>query len=568
MIEHKEKALKWSKYPFDSQTQKEVKDLFKYPKLLEDAFYKDLEFGTGGIRGIMGVGTNRINKYTLGKATQGLSLFLKKKFPKTKIKAVIAYDCRHNSKLFSKIVSNVLLANGIEVYLFSSLRTTPELSYSVRYLKANCGIVLTASHNPPEYNGFKVYWKDGGQIVSPHDEELISEINSISFDEIIFEGTGYKLNLVDKEIDDSFINTSIFLAKQEDFKLRNIKIVYTPLHGSSIVTIPQVLKKAGHEAVIIVDKQAKPDGDFPTVKSPNPEEPEALKMAIDIAKVEDADIVIGTDPDSDRLGVAVKNKKEKYIILNGNQTMLIMAHFLLNKRKEKGILSSKDYIASTIVSSPVMKKVANNFGVKCLTTLTGFKWIGKEIEERKDQNFVFGGEESFGYLIGDKVRDKDAVTSALLICEISAILKDKGRTLYDYMIECYNLYCPYKERLISYKLEGLDGEKQIKKMMKNYRENPPKKINNQSIRFIKDYLYSTKTDVKSKKLYPINLPKSDVIIFILKDNSNIAIRPSGTEPKIKFYFSVNNKSFKNKDWESTEKELDERIDSIILDLNL
>ena len=563
-----EKALQWCKPPFDIQTQKDVKFLFDHPDKLEDAFYKELEFGTGGMRGIMGVGTNRINKYTLGKATQGLSSFLKSKFIEDKIKVVIAYDCRHNNELFSKIVSNVLLANGIEVYMYSSLRTTPQLSYSVRYLNANCGIVLTASHNPPEYNGFKVYWKDGGQLVPPFDKELMDEINSISFDEILFKGLNDNLKIIDKELDDAFIDTCTNLAIQDDIKSNNIKIVYTSLHGSSIVSIPEVLKRAGYKSLIIVNEQAKPDGGFPTVKSPNPEEPEALKMAIDIAKVENADVVIGTDPDSDRLGVAVKNKKEKFTILNGNQTMLIMAHFLLSKRKEKGLIDSKDYIASTIVSSSIMKKVANRFGIKYLTTLTGFKWIGKEIEERKDQNFIFGGEESCGYLIGNKIRDKDAVTSALLICEIVAVLKAKGKTLYDYMIECYKLYGPHKERLISYKLDGISGEKKIKEMMKNFRNNPPKKINNQSIYFIEDYLNSSKTDVNTKIKYEISLPESDVIIFTLKDNSNIAIRPSGTEPKIKFYFGVNSKNFKNNDWELTEKELDKKIDSIIFDLNL
>jgi len=396
----------------------------------------------------------------------------------------------------------------------------------------------------------------------------MEKINSISFNEILFNGTNDKLNLIDKEIDDAFIETSTQLAIQDNVKSKNIKIVYTPLHGTSIMSIPQVLKKAGYKSVIIVDEQSKPDGSFPTVKSPNPEEPDALKMSINRAKKENADIVIGTDPDSDRLGISVKNKKEEFIILNGNQTMLLMAHFLLKKREEKGLLSSKDFIASTIVSSPVIKKVANKFGVECLITLTGFKWIGKEIEERKDQNFIFGGEESFGYLIGDKIRDKDAVTSALLICEIVSILKTKDKTLYDFMIECYKLYGPYKERLISYKLEGLSGEIKINNMMKNYRNNPPNKINNQFVISIQDYLNSTKTNVKSKTVNDINLPKSDVIIYTLNDNSKIAIRPSGTEPKIKFYFSVNNKDFKNNCWESTEEELDKRIDSIISDLNL
>ena len=488
MKEIKEKALQWCEYPFDKKTQSDVKALFNHPSELKDAFYKDLEFGTGGIRGIMGVGTNRINKYTLGKTTQGLSLYLKKIYPNDKIKVIIAYDCRHNNDLYSKIVSSILLANNIKVYMFSSLRTTPELSFSVRYLMAHCGIVLTASHNPPEYNGFKVYWKDGGQIVPPHDLELMKKINSINFDEIIFKGGSEKVNLVDQELDKAFIKTSIKTAFQDQLKSKNLKIVYTPLHGTSVMSIPQVLKKAGHKLVTTIEEQAKPDGSFPTVKSPNPEEPEALKMAIEKALIINADIVIGTDPDSDRIGIAIKNKKGEFIILNGNQTMLIMAHFILSIRQEKGLIKSNDYIASTIVSSPVMKKVANYFGIEYIETLTGFKWIGKEIELRKNQDFIFGGEESFGYLIGSEVRDKDAVTSALLICEIAAILKLKGKTLYDLMIECYRLYGPHKERLVSYEKVGKSGEENIKKMMYSFRNSPPKKINNQYLISIDGYL--------------------------------------------------------------------------------
>ena len=568
MKEIKKKALQWCEYPFDKKTQSDVKVLFNHLSELKDAFYKDLEFGTGGIRGIMGVGTNRINKYTLGKTTQGLSLYLKKIYPNDKIKVIIAYDCRHNNDLYSKIVSSILLANNIKVYMFSSLRTTPELSFSVRYLKAHCGIVLTASHNPPEYNGFKVYRKDGGQIVPPHDLELMKKINSINFDEIIFKGGSEKVNLVDQELDKAFIKTSIKTAFQDQLKSKNLKIVYTPLHGTSVMSIPQVLKKAGHKLVTTIEEQAKPDGNFPTVKSPNPEEPEALKMAIEKALIINADIVIGTDPDSDRIGIAIKNKKGEFIILNGNQTMLIMAHFILSIRQEKGLIKSNDYIASTIVSSPVMKKVANYFGIEYIETLTGFKWIGKEIELRKNQDFIFGGEESFGYLIGSEVRDKDAVTSALLICEIAAILKLKGKTLYDFMIECYRLYGPHKERLVSYKKVGKSGEENIKNMMYSFRNSPPKKINNQYLISIDDYLNSTNNNLLNKQINKIYLPKSNVVTYTLQDDSRISIRPSGTEPKIKFYFSVNSKSFTNNEWVSTEKELDKRIDSIILDLKL
>ena len=568
VIDINKKAQIWCKPPFDAETQKNVKELFDFPDLLEDAFYKDIEFGTGGMRGIMGVGTNRINKYTLGKVSQGLALYLKNIYKKNKIKVVIAYDCRNNNKLFSEIVSNVLSANNIEVLLFSSLRTTPQLSFSVRYLKASCGIVLTASHNPPEYNGFKVYWKDGGQIIPPQDRELMMIINSIKFDQILFKGNTNYVKYIDKKVDDAFISTCIKLAKQDDCKSRDIRIVYTPLHGTSIKSIPQVLKKAGYSFLTIIKSQSEPNGNFPTVKSPNPEEPEALEMAVEEAYKIDADIVIGTDPDSDRLGVCVKNKKGRYVILNGNQIMLIFSYFLLSKKKEKGILKSNDYIASTIVSSPVMEKVAQNFAIECVLTLTGFKWIGKEIENRKKQNFIFGGEESLGYLIGSDIRDKDAVSSALAICEIASILKDKEQSLYDYMIDCYKIFNPHKERLLSYKVEGMNGEKHIKKLMSGFRDNPPKEINNQKVVMINDYLNSTSKSILNNEIKKIKLPKSDVIIFQLIDNSKISIRPSGTEPKIKFYFSVTVDKLKNNDWEFTENELDNKINSIISDLNL
>ncbi len=568
MTEIIKKAQIWCESPFDDETQKKVKELYNFPDLLEDAFYKDIEFGTGGMRGIMGVGTNRINKYTLGKVTQGLALFLKSEYQEDKIKVVIAYDCRNNNRLFSEIVSNILLANNIEVFLFSSLRTTPQLSFSIRYLEANCGIVLTASHNPPDYNGFKVYWKDGGQLTYPHDKNLMIKINSIKFEQIIFKTENRNPKYLDKKIDDAFINTCIRIGKQDELVTRDIKIVYTPLHGTSIKSIPKVLYKAGYNFLTIITQQSEPNGDFPTVKSPNPEEPEALEMAIKEATKINADVVLGTDPDSDRLGVSVKNKKGKYIILNGNQTMLIISNFLLSSRKKRGILNKNDYIASTIVSSPIMEKVARNFGIECVWTLTGFKWISKEIEIRKNQNFIFGGEESFGYLIGNKIRDKDAVTSALVICEIASILKNKEKTLYDYMVECYKLLNPYKEKLLSYKIEGINGEKEIKNMMFNFRNNPPKKINGQKIITIDDYLNSTSKSMLNNEINKLNLPKSDVISYRLIDNTKISIRPSGTEPKIKFYFSVSLDKLINNDWELTENQLDNRINSIIKDLDL
>mgnify|MGYP001180251924 FL=1 len=568
MISIKKKAQIWCKSPFDIETQKRVKDLFNYPDLLEDAFYKEIEFGTGGMRGIMGVGTNRINKYTLGKVTQGLALYLKSKLQKDKIKVVIAYDSRKNNKFFSEIVSNVLIANNIEVYLYTSLRSTPQLSFSVRYLKADCGIVLTASHNPPKYNGFKVYWKDGAQLTPPHDIELMKKIYSIEFHQILFTKKNKLIKYIDKEIDDAFIDTCIKLSKQDDCKVRDIKIVYTPLHGTSIKSIPKVLNKVGYNFLTIIDEQSEPNGNFPTVKSPNPEEPEALAMAIKKAIEIKADIVIGTDPDSDRLGIAVRNRKGKYIILNGNQVMLIISYFLLNKRKENGSLKRNDFVASTIVSSPVIEKVAKNFGIECVLTLTGFKWIGKEIENRKNQNFIFGGEESLGYLIGSQIRDKDAISTALAICEITSILRGKQKTLYDYMIECYKKFKPHKEKLLSYTIEGKNGEKKINKMMFKFRHKPPKKINAQKIITVNDYLISESKSMSSGKIKKINLPKSDVIIYMLEDNTKISIRPSGTEPKIKFYISVNLDKLTNDNWELTENQLDNMIDSVISDLNL
>tara|TARA_B100000686_G_C16805386_1_gene989755 strand:- start:9824 stop:11527 length:1704 start_codon:yes stop_codon:yes gene_type:complete len=564
----KKSALEWCRAPFDLNMQNQVKSLINKETELKDAFYKDIEFGTGGIRGIMGPGTNRINKYTLGKVAQGLSLYLKDQFRYKKIKAVIAYDSRNKSEYFAQIVANILSANSIQVFLFNSLRSTPQLSYTIRSLKANCGIVITASHNPPDYNGFKLYWKDGGQIVPPKDIELEEIINSIKYNEILFEGKKDKLTHLGKNTDAQFHKVCISLAKQKTNSKRDIKIVFTSLHGTSINSIPVILEKVGYKNISIVKEQSTPNGNFPTVLSPNPEEPEALKIAVNQAQKENAEIVIGTDPDSDRLGIAVKNEDGDFILLNGNQTMMIMSHFLLSVRKEKKLINSKDYIASTIVSSPVIKKVASYFKINCILTLTGFKWIGKEIENRKNENFIFGGEESFGYLIGNKIRDKDAITSALLACEIGSVLKCQGKTIFDFMIECYKIYGPYKERLINKIFTGKSGAEKIHKMMSNFRKNPPKTINESKLESVEDYLFSYKYCLKKNKKYKLNLPKANVLIYILKDKSKIAIRPSGTEPKIKFYISVNKKNFKYNNWKLTELELEKRIDSIVKELKL
>lgn len=560
-----EKVNQWLTPAFDQNTQQTVKDMIADdPKGLEDSFYKDLEFGTGGMRGIMGVGDNRINKYTLGKSTQGLSNYLKKVFPDTEIKVAIAYDCRHNSKEFAKVVADVLSANGINVYLFSDLRPTPELSFAVRHLECQAGIVLTASHNPPEYNGYKVYWEDGGQLVPPQDGEIIAEIKSLDYADIQFEGNQDLIHFVDKEIDEAFIKASVlngtFGTSAED--RRKLKIVFTSLHGTSITLIPQVLEKAGFSSVFIVEEQAKPDGDFPTVSSPNPEDPAALKMAVELADKENADIVIGTDPDSDRLGVAVRNAQNKMQLLNGNQTMIIMTHFLLEHYKETGKLDENQFVASTIVSTPMLKKIADSYGVKYMEGLTGFKWIAKMIKDFPDLEFIGGGEESYGYLVGDFVRDKDAVTATLLACEIAAQKKGKGKTLTEYLDEIYSDFGTYGEHLISITKEGKEGAEEIQKMMHDFRENPLVEIAGSPVIQIDDIQKSERRNLIDSSTSVLDLPKSNVVIYYTEDGSKIAARPSGTEPKIKFYISVNTSE------ENADVVLQKKIDAIVSQLNL
>ena len=540
-----ERVNVWLTPTFDSETQHTIKNLIaREPETLEESFYKNLEFGTGGMRGIMGVGDNRINKYTLGKNTQGLSNYLKKQFPKQEIKVAIAYDCRNNSKTLAKIVANVFSANDIQVYLFSDLRPTPELSFAVRHLDCQCGIVLTASHNPPEYNGYKVYWEDGGQLVPPQDKEIVAEINRLKYSEIKFEVNHNLISYIDKEVDEAFAKASI---KNGSFGMpqgikNNLNIVFTSLHGTSITMVPKVLQEAGYKNVSIVKEQALPDGDFPTVKSPNPEEPEALKMAIDLAIKQNADIVVGTDPDCDRLGIAVKNTNGEYTLLNGNQAMLIKTHFLLEKWKKENRLNGKQFVASTIVSTPMIQKIAENYKVIYKEGLTGFKWIAKMIKDFPELEHIGGGEESFGYLVGDFVRDKDAVTATLLICEIAAQTKQNGGNLLSYLDELYLKYGYYQEHLISIVKKGKKGAEEISQMMKNFRENPYTEIAGQKVVRIEDYQKSESRDLVNNTNILIDIPKSNVLIFYTEDGSKIAMRPSGTEPKIKFYISVNSKS--------------------------
>ena len=561
-------AKSWLTDFFDTDTKKEIENLIQTnTEELKDRFYKDLEFGTGGMRGVMGVGTNRINKYTLGKNTQGLSNYLKKVYPNETLKVVIAYDCRHNSDTLAKTVADVFAANGIKVFLFSELRTTPALSFAVKYLNCHAGIVLTASHNPPEYNGYKVYWTDGGQIVPPQDGEIISEINKLSFEDIKFKADERLIQLIDKEVDEAFISASVkngnFNAKGKD----DFKIVFTSLHGTSITAIPEVLKRAGYKNVTIIEEQAVPDGNFPTVKSPNPEEPEALNMAIEKAEEIGADMVVGTDPDSDRLGIAVRNLGGKMELLNGNQTMVLMTKFLLDQRKAQG-MEGNEFIASTIVSTPMMPALADAYGVECKTALTGFKWIAKMIKDFPDQHFVGGGEESFGFMVGDFVRDKDAVTATLLACEIGANAKAKGSSFYEDLIDCYVDFGFYKEKLVSLTKKGITGAQEIKQMMIDYKNNPVQSIDGSKVIFVDDYNTSTKKNMVTGETTTIDIPKSNVLIYTTEDGTIMAARPSGTEPKIKFYFSINTTLNKASDFKKVDAQLDEKINRILKELNL
>lgn len=563
------KAKQWLSDTFDSETQQEIQQLIDTnADDLADRFYKNLEFGTGGMRGIVGAGTNRINKYTLGKATQGLSNYLHKVHSNKELKIAIGYDCRHDSKWLAKIVANVLSANNIKVYLFEDIRPTPELSFAVNYLDCDAGIVLTASHNPPEYNGYKVYWNDGGQIVPPQDQGIIDEVNSLAFAEINFNVKDELITSIGNEVDEAFWKASL---KNGTFDIKgreNLKIVFTSLHGTSIKLIPEVLKRAGYTQVHIVEEQATPDGDFPTVKSPNPEEPAALKMAVDLANKIDADIVLGTDPDSDRIGVAVRDLDGNMTLLNGNQTMSMMTDFLINDWKKQGKLNGKQFVGSTIVSTNLVNEIADSYGVETKVGLTGFKWIAKMIKDHPELNFIGGGEESFGYMVSDFVRDKDAVTSALLACEMAADAKAKNSSFYKELLNLYTRHHFYKEHLISLVKKGMDGAQQIKQMMIDLRANPLTEIDGSKVKYLYDYQSSTRRNLLTGEETTIDIPKSNVLIYHTEDGTKIAVRPSGTEPKIKFYFSVKSvlDSIENK--KETEANLDTKIQRIIKELNL
>ena len=541
----------WLAGNYDAATKETIKKLqVENPGELEESFYRSLEFGTGGLRGIMGVGTNRMNKYTVGMATQGFANYMKKSFPNEEVKVVIGHDCRNNSRFFAETVANVFAANSIKVYLFDALRPTPEISYAIRTLGCKGGVVCTASHNPKEYNGYKAYWDDGAQLVPPHDKNVIIEVEAISsVDDVKWNGGEANITLIGKEMDEQYTEMvkglSVYpevIAKQHD-----LKIVYTPIHGTGIMLAPKVLAAFGFTNVHVVEEQSTPDGNFPTVVYPNPEESEAMSIGLKKAKELDADILLGTDPDSDRVGVGVKNHKGEWVLMNGNQTAVLAFAYMIEARKKKGLAQDNDMVISTIVTTNMINEVAKQNDISCYNVLTGFKWIASLLKEKEaDENYIIGGEESFGLMIGDKVRDKDAISAVALMCEMAAVEKENGRSLFDKMIELYIQYGFYYETLISITKKGMNGQKEIADMMAGYRANPPATIDGSPVVEVLDYERQIGKDLESGESWETGLPKSNVLQFITEDGSKVSARPSGTEPKIKFYFSVQT-DLKNKE---------------------
>lgn len=566
-------AQSWLEGNYDEETKAEVRRLLEDKSdELVDSFYKDLEFGTGGLRGIMGVGSNRMNKYTVGMATQGLANYLKNKYPNQDISVAIAYDCRNNNTFFEGITADILSANGITVYKFDALRPTPELSYAVRELKCQSGIVITASHNPKEYSGYKVYGEDGAQLISPDDKNVIEEVRKIkSIDDIKFTANKSLIHQISNELDEKYTDDIKARSLNPDLikKHKDIKIVYTPIHGTGVKLIPMALKKFGFENIIGVDEQNIVDGNFPTVKSPNPEEPAALEMAIAKAKKENADLVMASDPDADRVGIAVRNSDGDFTLLNGNQTATLLFYYVLNQWKEKGKITDKEFIVKTIVTSELLIDIANKFGVGSYDVLTGFKYIAQIIREQEGKKqFILGGEESYGYLIGDFVRDKDAVSSCCLIAETYAWAVDQGKSLEDLLADIYTEFGFYLEALKSVVRKGKAGADEIQQMMDNYRNNPPKEINGSKVVCIKDYLKQKSNNIQNGEVKAINLPKSNVIQLFTEDGSKITMRPSGTEPKIKFYFGVKGVLKSVDNFATVKKSLKTKIDAIVGDLGI
>ena len=571
--EIRNKARTWLGSEFNEETRNEVREMLeKDEKKLIDAFYQDLEFGTGGLRGIMGAGTNRMNIYTLGMATQGLSNYIIKQCGKDGIRVAIAHDCRNNSRLFAETAADIFSANGFDVYLFESLRPTPELSYAIRLYKCQSGVVITASHNPREYNGYKAYWDDGGQVVAPHDKGIINEVRNIkSVNEIKYDGKKEKINIIGKETDDAFLQDVLKMRINPEVISSNsdLGIVFTPIHGTGAMLVPPALRLFGFKNIISVPEQEQPDGNFPTVKSPNPEEPDALKLAIEKAVSTGADLVMATDPDADRLGIACKNKNGEFVLLNGNQTSVLLTYYILSQFREKNKYKGNEYIIKTIVTTDLMDRIAEKHKVKCYNVLTGFKFFAELIRNLEGkEKYIGGGEESYGFLPGDYVRDKDAVASCALVAEAAAWSKSRGKSLYEMLIDIYIEYGLYREKLINIVRKGAEGANEIKAMMVAYRNNPPKSINNSKVVKINDYETLMSTDCISGEKSKIDLLKSDVLQFFLEDGSKISVRPSGTEPKIKFYFSVNTKLESADKFEEIEKLLNRRIEGIIKDLKL
>ena len=569
-----QRASAWLEGAFDSDTRVRVKELMETdPVTLTDAFYRDLEFGTGGLRGIMDVGTNRMNKYTVGMATQGLANYLKMMFPEVNpISLVLSYDSRNNSRYFATVTAEVLAANGFVVYLFDDLRPTPELSFAIRYLGCQSGVMLTASHNPKEYNGYKAYWDDGAQMIAPHDVNVINEVKKItSIDQVKWKGNRHKIQIIGDEIDEAYLDEVLQLRLSPEVidRQKELKIVYTPLHGTGQTMVPEILKRFGFENVSIVTEQATADGNFPTVHSPNPEEQDALNMALQLAKKIDAELVMATDPDADRVGIAVKDPAGKFILLNGNQTAALLFYYILTRWKELGKFTGNEYIVKTIVTTELLKDIAQSFDLEYFDVLTGFKFIADIIRKHEgEKTFIVGGEESYGYLIGDFVRDKDAVSACALIAEIAAWVADQGKTTFDLLLEIYTSFSFYKERLLSVTKKGKAGAEEIQQMMVNFREIPMGCINGINVVEIKDYLKQEAKNLITGKMTKTDLPASNVLQFILEDGSIISVRPSGTEPKIKFYFSVREALNEQSDYDRINLQLEEKINGIISSLEL
>jgi phosphoglucomutase len=561
----------WLSADYDESTKQEIRELQQNDTAqLEDAFYQDLEFGTGGLRGIMGVGTNRMNKYTVGMATQGYANYLNQSFPEVKV--AIAHDVRNNSRKFAEIAADIFAANGIKVFLFESIRPTPELSFAIRTLQCQGGLVITASHNPKEYNGYKAYWKDGGQLVPPHDKNVIVEVGKIkSIDDVKWKGHPENITLIGKDMDDAYLKMVKSLSVNPDacIQQHDLKIVYTPIHGTGIMLVPKALAEFGFDNVHIVEEQSNPDGNFPTVGYPNPEEKETMSIGLEKAKELDADILLGTDPDADRVGVGVKDNNGNWVLLNGNQTALIVFNYIIEARKDSGKARPNDMVVKTIVTTDMIDKIAEKNNISCYNVLTGFKWIAELIREKEGkEHYIVGGEESFGLMIGDHVRDKDAVSAVAIICEIAAVEKQKGRTLFEKLMDLYVKYGFYYEKLISITKKGMNGSKEIAAMMQGYRDNPPKEIAGSKVKELLDYQLQVKKNLITGESEKIDLPKSNVLQFITEDGSKISARPSGTEPKIKFYFSVNTPLASVSEFDATQEKLFKKIDTIISSMNL